>query len=324
MPAAGPAALFGAALLVAAPCLAGPPRLSLPLDCSLGETCFIEDYVDARPGAGLADYTCGLKTREDHRGTDFALLSFDAMARGVDVLAAAPGTVDALRDGMADTPATAATRQALEGRECGNAVRIAHGDGWHTLYCHLEKGSLAVTEGQKVARGDRLGRVGLSGLTNAPHLHLGVLHDGRVVDPFRPGDTPCDSDPGDGLWQTAPAYLHAGLFTAGFSAGVPDLDDVQTGDARLRQTTPDSPLVLYGHVFHARPGDRLTLEATGPEGAVFSETLILADPQAQLFRAHGRKAPPGGWLPGAYRGYVTLTRGATVIARRHADIELRR
>jgi len=32
MPAAGPAALLGAALLVAAPCLAGPPRLSLPLE----------------------------------------------------------------------------------------------------------------------------------------------------------------------------------------------------------------------------------------------------------------------------------------------------
>ncbi|KRS16591.1 M23 family metallopeptidase [Roseovarius indicus] len=314
------AALLGAALW-AAPSFAGPPQLSLPIDCTLGQTCVIEDYPDNDPGPGQRDYTCGLKTRDGHRGTDILLPSFDDMQRGVSVLAAAPGRVAAKRDGMADVPVTNATRETIRGRECGNAVRIDHGDGWQTLYCHMKKGSLRVRKGQAVSAGDPLGLVGLSGLTNVPHVHLTVLKDGNVVDPFLPDATAkCGTAPGKGLWASAPAYTPTGLFTAAFSNGVPEFEDVQSGAARVTQTTPDQPLVLYGHAFHAEPGDTLTLTASGPEGEIFTETIPLDDPQKQLFRAFGRRSPDGGWPPGAYRGYVTLKRGDTLIAVRHADI----
>ncbi|KZY42947.1 peptidase M23 [Roseovarius sp. HI0049] len=317
------AALIGAALW-AAPSFAEPPQLSLPIDCTLGQTCFIEDYVDNDPGPGQRDYTCGLKSRDDHRGTDIALPSFDALERGVRVLAAAPGRVAALRDGMADTPVTDATRDTIRGRECGNAVRLDHGDGWQTLYCHMQNGSLTVREGQSVAAGDPLGLVGLSGLTNNPHLHLTVLKDGEVIDPFLPNATQCGADSGNDLWTTAPAYTPTGFFTAGFSTAVPTLEEVRTGAARVTQTTPNQPLVLYGHVFHAEPNDTLTLAATGPEGEVFTRIITLIDPQAQLFRAYGRRSPDGGWPAGPYRGYVTLMRGDTLIAARHADITVSR
>ena len=298
--------------------------MDLPLDCTLGRTCFIDDYVDADPGKGLRDYACGVKTRDGHRGTDFILRHFDDMARGVDVLAAAPGRVDALRDGMQDVAVTPENRAEIEGRECGNAVRIDHGEGWQTLYCHMKNGSLTVAQGQTVQAGDPLGQVGLSGLTNVPHLHLTVLHKGQVVDPFRPDDGGCDTDPGNGLWRDAPDYDAAGLYTAGFATNVPNLDAVASGAARVQATTPDTPLVLYGYVHLAQPGDRMDLTASGPRGEVFTKSLTLDAPQKRLFRAFGRKSPAGGWPEGAYRGYVTLSRAGRIIAVRHADITVSR
>jgi len=309
---------------VAAPCFAGPPQLEFPLDCVLGETCFIDDYVDADPGEGQRDYSCGVKTRDGHRGTDFVLPRFDDMARGVDVLAAAPGRVDALRDGMADAAVTPDTRADIEGRECGNAVRVDHGDGWQTLYCHMRNGSITVDQGQVVKAGEPLGQVGLSGLSNVPHLHLTVLKDGNVTDPFRPKAGGCDIDPGNGMWRDAPDYDAAGLYTAGFATAVPDFDAVASGSARVQITTPDTPLVLYGFVHQARNGDRLGLSASGPEGEIFNETVVLKTPENRLYRAFGRKRPAGGWPEGAYRGYVTLSRDGRIIAVRHADIEVRR
>lgn len=315
------AALAVLIIAVASTATADWPKLTLPLDCVLGQTCYIEDYVDTDPGPGQRDYTCGIKSRDDHRGIDFMLLSFEDMAAGVHVLAAAPGIVAATRDGMADTPVSAKTRDDIRGQECGNAVRVDHGDGWQTLYCHMKQGSISVRQGDRVAAGDVLGTVGLSGLTNAPHVHLGVLRDGQIVDPFSPEarDT-CGASLDQSLWQTALPYDPAGLFTAGFSTGLPEFDAVRSGAARVSTAQPDQPLVLYGHVFYAQPGDSLTLTAQGPEGEIFTHALTLDDPQAQLFRAFGRKPPEGGWAPGDYRGYVRLTRGDTVLAVRHADV----
>jgi len=319
---AGAAVLLGTAFL-AAPGLAAPPVLDLPVDCTLGATCFIEDYTDTDPGAGAHDYTCGLKTRDGHRGTDIALLSFEAMTDGVAVLSAAPGRVAAVRDDMPDVPVTPVTRDGIEGRECGNGIRIDHGDGWQTLYCHMKQGSVAVATGARVQAGERLGEVGLSGLTNAPHLHFGVLRDGKVVDPFLPdpGAT-CGGTRDDGLWRQAPAYARAGLFTAGFATALPDLAAVQSGAARVSRAPPEAALVLYSHVFHAEPGDRLDFTARGPDGTIFADTVTLDAPQARLFRAVGRKSPPSGWPVGAFRGYVTLRRGARILAVRHADIAI--
>ncbi|WP_297774453.1 M23 family metallopeptidase [uncultured Roseovarius sp.] len=297
------------------------PKLALPVECTIGQTCFVEDYVDADPGPGQRDYTCGLKSRNDHRGTDFMLLGFEDMARGVNVIASAPGRVSATRDGMDDVPVTEKTREAIRGRECGNAVRIDHGDGWQTLYCHMKKNSLTVAQGDTVVSGDILGQIGLSGLTNAPHVHLGVLHEGLVVDPFNPTDRDtCGLPSGDSLWESTFPYDRAGLFTAGFSTAVPTFDAVKSGAARVSSARSDQPLVLYGHVFHAEPEDHLILSAIGPDGEIFRKEVTLEDPSAQLYRAYGRKAPSAGWPDGAYRGYVRLMRDNKVLAVRHADI----
>src|SRR5574340_591175 len=78
------------------------PPFRMPLNCEYGKTCFIQNYVDHDPGPGRADYRCGRLSYDGHHGTDFRLRDEVDMERGVYVVAAAPGVVKAIRDGMAD------------------------------------------------------------------------------------------------------------------------------------------------------------------------------------------------------------------------------
>jgi hypothetical protein len=142
--------------------------------------------VDHDPGPTALDFTCSGLSYDTHTGTDFALPSLAAMRAGVAVLAAAPGQVTALRDGMPDTGLTPETAAQIEGRDCGNGVVIRHADGWETQYCHLMQGSVTVARGQIVETGTPLGLVGLSGNTEFPHVHIALRRNGQVVDPFDP------------------------------------------------------------------------------------------------------------------------------------------
>ncbi len=63
----------------------------------------------------------------------------------------------------------------------GNKIIIDHGNGYKTLYAHLDK--FNVRRGQKVERGDIIGYVGNTGLSIAPHLHYEVIKNGKKVNP---------------------------------------------------------------------------------------------------------------------------------------------
>ncbi len=63
----------------------------------------------------------------------------------------------------------------------GRVVIVDHGGGLSTVYGHLS--SFAVAPGARVARGQRLGAIGSSGLSTGPHLHFEVHVRGRRVDP---------------------------------------------------------------------------------------------------------------------------------------------
>jgi len=65
----------------------------------------------------------------------------------------------------------------------GNMVEIDHGNDLSTRYGHLS--SISVAEGQIVAPGAMLGRVGSTGRSTGPHLHYEVRVDGEAVDPVR-------------------------------------------------------------------------------------------------------------------------------------------
>jgi len=65
----------------------------------------------------------------------------------------------------------------------GRMVRLRHADGYETYYLHLSAISSGVVAGARVAQGQQIGRVGATGLANAPHLDYRVRKDGRFLNP---------------------------------------------------------------------------------------------------------------------------------------------
>ncbi|MCP4819023.1 MAG: M23 family metallopeptidase [Shimia sp.] len=294
---------------------AGAPVLETPVDCAVGDTCYIQNYVDHNAGDGYLDFTCGPLSYDGHKGTDFALPTLQAMELGVDVLASAAGTVKGTRDGMKDQILTAQNAAYVKGRDCGNGVVIDHGQGWETQYCHFKQGSVSVAQGDAVTAGTVLGQIGLSGRTQFPHLHISVRQDGRVVDPFSP-ESMSDrcGEAGEALWADPLSYEAGGLIRAGFETGIPDYADVKSGAAGQAEIAPDAKaLVVFAFGYGSQPGDTLDITISGPSGKVLSQQVTLDKQQAQYFRATGKRKPPQGWPKGRYEGEITLTRDGAAL-----------
>lgn len=63
----------------------------------------------------------------------------------------------------------------------GNVVEVEHGNGIMTRYAHLS--GFASRVGQKIARGDTIGRMGSTGRSTGTHLHFEVRLNGQAVNP---------------------------------------------------------------------------------------------------------------------------------------------
>jgi hypothetical protein len=318
--------LFG--FFVAAPFLtakAQPPSsqassFALPLACTLGETCWVLNYPDVGPNddGKQMDHACLSRTYENHKGTDFAVADEAAMKKGVDVLAARDGTVMRVRDSEPDRWATKddleKTKKAK--RECGNAVLIDHGDGWQTMYCHMKRGSIVVKPNQKVNAGEKIGQVGLSGLTEFPHLHFGLIHKDKVIDPFTGDDLtkPCNLDSKISLWDSSTKLVYEPLsfFDIGFDFKPPvlkALDRERIERTALRRDA--DALVFYTTILGARSTDIIDLEILSPDGKTFAKkTIIQENSRARQLYYLGRKASETAPLQtGAYVGKIIVTRG---------------
>lgn len=297
---------------LASPVEAGDFSLQLPIDCDLGQTCFIQNYVDSDPSPDVQDFQCNGLSYDGHKGTDFRLPTLADMAQGVDVLAAAAGVVRGVRDGVPDNGPTAAT----QGKECGNGVVLRHADGWETQYCHMKSGSLQVKSGQRVTAGTVLGQVGLSGKTQFPHLHLSLRHNGQVVDPFAPSAGSDCGPAAETLWQAQLEYQAGGLLGIGFNAAVPKYTDVKAGSADQSPLPVNAPaLVFWAHAFGGRTGDVVTLTVDGPQGRMVDHQVTLPKNQAEFFRAAGKRLTDDTWPKGDYIGTATLTRSGRDISQ---------
>lgn len=323
-----PLAAFALAAILAPPAMTqtAAPRLAFPLTCEIGRTCEVQHHVDRGPGPATRDYRCGLKTYDGHTGTDIRLLDMPAMRRGVTVLAAAPGKVLKTRDGVPDhaigDPVDPKDPQGL-----GNAVIVDIGGGWQVTYAHLARGSVTVKPGDAVARGQAVGRVGLSGLTEFPHLHIEVRRNGKVVDPFAPDMAAAGCGAQAGLWTpealAAMPYRAGAVLNVGFTEVQPNLPNVENG--AVRPAGPASPwLIAYVRSIALLPGDVTELILKDPKGAVLSEGR--GDPlvrwRAQDLRFVGKRRPAGGWPPGVYSAEFRVLRGGKTAVSRRFEIRL--
>jgi hypothetical protein len=104
-------------------------------------------------------------------------------AYGAELLAVGDGRVAGVRDGIPENVPGITSRAVpiTPDTIAGNYVRLELGDGVFALYGHLQPGSLRVTVGDRVTRGQTLGLVGNSGNSTEPHLHFHVEGSGSSM-----------------------------------------------------------------------------------------------------------------------------------------------
>lgn len=310
----------------AAPAIPPPtdaPRLALPIACKIGATCEIQNYVDRDPGPGVQDYTCGQRSYQAHGGIDFRIRDMAAQRAGVAVLAAAPGKVARLRDGVEDISVRTAGVD-VSNKECGNGVVVDHGNGWETQYCHLARGSIIVKAGDPVITGQPLAKVGLSGNTEYPHLHLTVRHNGTTIDPFAPSPgATCNpaTASASGLWDRATGemlrYQAGAVLNGGFAAGPISAEAVEAGG--IAAPTVDSPMMIaYVRAIGLKAGDVQDIVVKGPNGEVLAQSRLpsLDRDKAQYLVYAGKKRPAAGWSRGVYTARYTVVRGGSTAVER--------
>ena len=293
--------------------------LNLPIDCKLGEDCVIQNYVDRDPSPSSRDYKCGTRTYNAHNGTDFRIPNHLAREKGVAVLAAAAGTVDRLRDSEPDVSVRMNGQASVANKECGNAVVINHDGGWSTQYCHMAKGSIIVKAGQKVAAGDRIGAVGLSGNTEYPHVHLSVRHNNELIDPFSYGSTGACGGGGQSLWneslKSALQYREIEALNKGFSSTPVTMDNIESGEVLSHPLTKEGSLIAFIRVIGLKTGDVQSLTITAPDGSPFlSQTFPPSDAdKAQAYVSIGKRNPKFDWPVGEYKAVYTVKRASSEV-----------
>lgn len=141
---------------------------------------------------------------------------------GQAVLAGADGTVASSRNDLAEqVPGALPASLPLEEAD-GNFVVLDVG-GRFVLYAHMQPGSVTVKAGDRVKRGDVLGKVGNTGNSQAPHLHM------HVTD----GPSPMTS-------TGVPYVFDAFVLTASDTAGTADFDRAEATGSPLT-LAPVSP-----------------------------------------------------------------------------------
>lgn len=312
---------------------AEPPRLSFPLDCKIGKTCWAANYVDMDGAAGSAkDFTCGPRSYDVHNGTDFALRSEGEMKAGVNVLAALPGTVLRFRDGETDTLKAASDLDKIhqENKDCGNGVYLDHAKagypGLSTIYCHMKQGSITVKPGDTIKAGDVLGQVGQSGYAEFPHLHFGIIWEGAVVEPY----TGLNSTDGCGgfkraLWKDeGMAYSPVSIYDGGFRGASPDFESIKAGEKNPDTiSTASEALAFWVGMLGVKEGDKITLRVTDPMGDEFVRRDILQDKtRARQFYFTGRELAGKPIPSGTYKGEIVLQREGISDVKREFGVKV--
>jgi murein DD-endopeptidase len=96
---------------------------------------------------------------------------------GADVLAVADGTIAAAKDSFPESATLSGHPKYASDKATGNYICLKIGENEFVFYEHLRPGSIRVTPGQSVKRGEMIASLGFTGQTTGPHLHLHVADD---------------------------------------------------------------------------------------------------------------------------------------------------
>lgn len=311
------------------PAVAGDLKLELPVKCEVGVDCFFQNFADLDPGDATRDPWCGEAAYDGHKGTDIRLFSLKDIGKNVPVLASAPGTVKAVRDGVADKLVkTQEDREALKGTECGNGVVIDHGNGYETQYCHMKNGSVSVKSGQSVKVGERLGSVGNSGLAQFPHVHLTMRKNRQWIDVVS-GQSPssdCKPFTKENSRFSAIAFKALPenprqLLASGISGIVPKHENLVVEGAPVQAVSGDPVTVGWAWFINLEKGDVVTIELSGPDGFHVKNSLDPVDRHKATFSSFsGRKRSP---KPGNYTLYVSVSNQEKIVLtdRKELNVE---
>jgi hypothetical protein len=204
--AVGAVAVVGIVLLTL-PAVKGrtPQEVAIDLDMPLGPGRYLVISGGAAPQINSHFFTFDLPRAADLRGQSYALDIIGINAAGLrtsgispsdpslyaiygaDVLAPCAGTVLVTVDGVPDNPVPIMNRASM----AGNSVVLAC-DGLAVVLAHFIPDSLTVAEGDDVEVGQKIAKVGNSGNSGEPHLHVHVQTIG-------PDDAPLSGEP---LWPT--------------------------------------------------------------------------------------------------------------------------
>ena len=286
---------------------AAPLQLALPVQCDIGKSCFVQNYMDHDSGPGWKDYGCGPMTYDGHTGTDIRVADRAAMEKGVPVLAALAGKVRGVRDGEPDSGVTGKDDISVKGKECGNGVVLVHADGYETQYCHLKNGSARVKVGDDVQAGAVLGEIGKSGAAQFPHVHFEVRKDGKPIDPFTATglEKGCDANPEQRLWNLEAAqalrYAHVSVLNAGFTDTPPSAGNAEPV-AVSRLAKGSAAIIFWVDLIGIRQGDRLAMTLLAPDGKIVAEHKTTYDRNKATVRQFIGKKNRGTLASGIYSG----------------------
>lgn len=302
--------------------IANAPELTFPVDCQIGDTCFVQNFVDMDPSRRWRDPQCRGLSKDGHKGTDIRIPDIPTMNKGVAVFAAADGKMKGFRKGEEDGVAFFGRGEIEAGKSCGNAIIIDHGNDWETQYCHLKQNSLEVYRGKPVKAGDKIGEIGLSGDAMFPHLHFEVRYKGNAVDPYTAtlAIDGCGAEEPP-LWNieslSQTLYNASGILNQGFALEEPAARAIEEG-AYLDTNPNDNTKSLFAYVriFGLKLDDVQEITVIAPDGSIAAERIEQNAEQSKKEHVHWIEVPrpADGWQPGEYTASYKLIRyGSTVL-----------
>lgn len=301
-------------IFISAACIYAQQSLQLqfPVKCNINQNCWIMNYVDDDSTVNWHDYNDGRQTYDGHTGTDIAIKNLSQMRQGVDVIAAASGVVVATRDGVQDKNALSQDLSQLQSIGCGNRVAIKTG-GFLTDYCHMKNGSIRVKKGDYVSAGQTLGQIGMSGLTEFPHLHISVQQNDQFVDPFK-GLERYSKGYKNPLWSSNAlqqlSYKPHIVYNVGVSNEIPKLLDIRNEKYKNNQISSNSDMILvWIDTMHVEVNDVIDVSINSSNGTPFFKQRIVVDKaNAKKLFYLGRRRPANGFARGNYNVQISFKR----------------